>query len=194
MIATTSPMQITSREVIAQVNPEEVLGIYVASGGLVQLALERINRRFFPSYDPITNPTAPRFDEVALHLTLTAPNILNRLQDATRAQIIMQTYEATVSAISNLKAKMAFLDPFDASKTATNLLTQLEALTQKPHQTNITNYNEFVWEHEIPQEAVEAIKYLKANPTNNQPGGNTPQHNSSDIIEDAFWKVKEPDD
>lgn len=146
--------QSTNRALAAHVSPQEVLKIYVASAGLIFLALERINKQLFG----ITNAADYVFTELNLYEVL-SQNI-TQLQEATRAQMIMKTYEAANQAITIAIGKMPLMEPFDASKTATNLIAQLEALTD--NKRSELNVNNFIWENVIPSEAREAIEFLKS--------------------------------
>lgn len=133
----------------------EVLKIYIASQGLVFLTIERVNSRLFN----ITNPSDYQFTEVDLYHTLSQPQVLSQLQEQTRAQIVMRTFEACNQAIQIAIAKMPHQEAFDASKTATNFIQQLAILTDSKKAE--LNVNTFIWENLVPNEAREAIEYLR---------------------------------
>lgn len=151
-------------QLITQIPALEILNIYIASAGMVQLALERANRTYYPEYDPLSNPHTTHLTEVDLHQILSQPHVITQLQDAARAQIIMSTFQAANQAIAMMLVKLPGLDPFEASKTATNLITKLEELTDR--KSNVEMNNTFIWEQVLAPEAQDAINYLKQNRPN----------------------------
>ena len=133
----------------------EVLAIYIASAGIINLALERINAKFYPTIPLDQRP----FTHADLQLLLSRADILPQLQDQARAFTTMRVFETVNIALANLQNKLPQLSPFEASKTATNLVDKLALLTDR--RVPETNVNNFVWEQLLPQEAVDAINFLK---------------------------------
>jgi hypothetical protein len=134
--------------------PSEALRMYIASGGMVALAIERLQK------------TYPALTEVEFYQLLSSPTIQHDLEQQTRAQLIMRTYEAANEAIISAKLSLSKMDPFDQAKAANHFLTQLDALTKRPVDVNINN---IIWEQYLPAEAAAAVRYLMQPQTPAQP-------------------------
>lgn len=146
-------MQLDQRPVLANTpTPSQALDVYIASAGLIFLCLERLQQ------------TYPDLNEVTLYSLLSDPSIQRELEQKTRSQLIMQTYEAANEAIQAARGAIGHMEPFEKAKAAQGFLTQLAELTKKQQDININN---IVWETLIPAEAAEAVKFLLAG--NKQP-------------------------
>lgn len=158
-------------------SPQDILHVYIASQGIVSLCLERLNKQYYPDYDAIKNPSANHIDETKLYTQLTQPSLSKTLQERTRAQLTLSTFVAASEALSALRLKMSMLEPGDTVRAATQLIAQLQELTAPP-KSDTFNANTFIWENLIPQEAVDAINFLKQPQANQQQSQQqpTPQH------------------
>lgn len=143
-------LQINSQAATAQ----DILSIYIASGGIIPLTLERINTKY---------PNQPPFTQIDLQQMLTQPEVLQQLQEQVKAFILMKTFEASVVALATLTTKLPRLEPYELSRTTTNLIEKLGTLTDRLPKTEI-NMNQFVWENLLPAEAQEAIRFLQTQP------------------------------
>jgi len=144
--------------------PSEALSVYIASQGLVFLCLERLQAKY------------PSLDEVALYNLLSDPSIQNDLESKTRSQLVMRTFEAANEAIQLTRQSLPLMEPFERSKTATNLLAQLDVLTKKQQDINL---NAIIWENLLPGEAAEAVKFLLAS---NKPNHDSTEHQRQNLI------------
>lgn len=131
--------------------PSEALDVFIASAGISALTCERLSKRY------------PAIDEVKLFALLTNPGIAAELEQKTRAQLTLATYQAATEALTAAKLAIGQMEPFEKSKAATNFLQQLNELTKKPQDININN---IIWEHYLPAEAAAAVRYLASS---NQP-------------------------
>lgn len=145
----------------SQVPSEDILNIYVSSTGIISLVLDRINTKYFPNYDAINNKSELHFDEVDLLQALSQPHILSKFESVTKAQIYMRTFSAANQALSSLEATISRLEPYEISKTVTNLIDKIDSLSKHRDEDSGQNVNNFVFNNLIPQEAQAAIDYLQ---------------------------------
>lgn len=135
------------------------LAIFVECDGLVPFALEKINRPVCSDF-PSTCSHEPVHDLVTADgLTAMLAKRLPELQDLARAKILMASYAAARLAIATATAKLGELQPFEASKTATNLIDKLVELTKRPddHSTNI---NQLIWNGLPDEQSRQAWLYI----------------------------------
>lgn len=130
------------------IDDTRILYMYVSSGGMVPLALERIKR-----------DSGEILEEQ--ELTEIIARNLAKVQDLVKASILMQTFQLTGLAISSAQSKMATMLPGDAGNFATRLIQQVKDLTDKHENTQNINLNNYVWENLLDAEASEAIRYLQ---------------------------------
>lgn len=144
-----TPVDITP--VNQTLDTQHVLNTYVECGGVMPLILEKLNKQH--------NMSCPKGMDCIEHDIVTEAKLTNliasqlsKLQDLVRAKTIMDTYYVTQLAISALISKMTFLDPFEASKTASNLIQKLSELTDRRTNENNINLNQYVFENMTPQQ------------------------------------------
>lgn len=125
--------------------PHECLDMYIASAGQIYLCMERLQKKY------------PELTEVILYHQLSSPEIQHDLEERTRAQLIMRTFEAANESIIAARQAIMGMSPFERSKAATNFLQQLTELTKKPTEINLNN---IIWEQYLPGEAAAAVRYL----------------------------------
>lgn len=145
----------------SQVSSEDVLNIYVSSTGIISLVLDRINAKYFPHY---AKDGGVHYDEVDLLQALSQPHLLAKFESITKAQIYMRTFSAANQALSTLEATISKLEPYEISKTVTNLIDKINELSKHTQDQDGMNVNNFVFNNLIPQEAQLAIQYLQNKP------------------------------
>lgn len=153
-------MASTSSNAHSVCTPSQALEVYIASAGLIYLALERLKVNY------------PDMDEVKLYTLLTDQSIQSQLEERTRAQLTLQTYQAANEALLAAKSAIGSMEPFEKAKAATALLNQYAELTKKTEPINI---NAIIWENILPAEAASAVRYLV--------DSNKPISSAQDIIE-----------
>lgn len=135
-----------------QVDSLDVMNVFVASGGLVWLAIERIQTQY-----------GVTLTEADMFMHINQPHVVAKLAEATRAQMILSTFQVANQAIAMIQTKLAQMDPYEVSKTATTLIAKLEELTSTQHVNTQINLNNILWEQELAPDARAAIEYLKSN-------------------------------
>lgn len=126
----------------------ELVALYVASGGILSITLDKVNKQ-----------RDIKLTESDIISKLSEPAAIDQLQRLTRVYLIMQTFELANAGLYQLKAKLGSMAPADLERGVSHLLQRLGELTTD-QKTDI-NVNNFIWENVIPDEAREAIDFLK---------------------------------
>lgn len=138
------------------------LSVFIEANGVVSVTLEKLNRLVCVDFPSECTHDIDHTPDLLTPVTLTKAisGRLPELQDLTRAKLLMSAYSAAQMAIASATMSLPTMEPFERSKTATNLLQQVSALSERPKQQTTMNLNQMIFQQLPDEESRQAWLFL----------------------------------